>query len=171
MVGETAAQGSPRGATSSKASSFRHRPAVRRNAVGQIIGWKEKLREVSAYSTVGPEFAWEAARRRQPIRHRLKMDCDRIARSFRKACNLPLSPWLPATSCSFYVCFKFSHDAWNLRTSSCYVAHLSPSFQPAHVLRLWRVRLAGAYLSCSKRTRLTASPEKFRHRTTVPILL
>jgi len=124
MAGETAAQGSPRGVTSSDASSFRHRQAVRRNAVGQINSWKAKLREVSAYSTVGPEFAWEAARRQRPIRHRLKMACSRIPRSFHKACNLPLSPRLLTTSYSFNVCFKFSHDAW--KASSRYAAHLSP---------------------------------------------
>jgi hypothetical protein len=30
------------------------------NAVGQIIGWRRSVREVSAYSTVYPEFARRA---------------------------------------------------------------------------------------------------------------
>ena len=68
-----------------------HRPAVRRNAVGQIIrAGRGSVREVSAYSC--PERAPEAARRRnvrRPIRYRLKMAFDRISRCFRKACNPP----------------------------------------------------------------------------------
>ena len=45
---------------------------------------RRSVREVSAYSTVYPEFAWEAVRRlrrlRRSIRHRWKMAFDRIPR-------------------------------------------------------------------------------------------
>lgn len=69
------------------------------------------LREVSAYSTVCPEPAREAAYPQRPmnlipmpslprhsIRHHWKMISDRPPR-FRKACNLPVLPWLPTASC------------------------------------------------------------------------
>jgi len=55
--------------TSSESSFFGHSSTVRREAVGQIIGrLKGNVREVSAYSTVYPELAQEAACRQSPKR-------------------------------------------------------------------------------------------------------
>ena len=83
----------------------RHRPAVRRQRRVADHGLEERnLREVSAYSTVCPEPAREAAYSQRPliqkhsIRYHLKMRSDRPPR-FRKACNLPVLPRLPTASC------------------------------------------------------------------------
>jgi hypothetical protein len=91
---------------------FRHRPAVRRQRRVADHGLEEgDLREVSAYSTVCPESAREAAYSQRPtalismpaiprhsIWHHRKMKSDRPPR-FRKACNLPVPPRLPTASC------------------------------------------------------------------------
>jgi hypothetical protein len=58
---------------------FSHRPAVRRNAAaGQINDLEERtVREVSAYSTVDPALAREAAYSRRHLKwHRLKTGRD-----------------------------------------------------------------------------------------------
>ena len=128
-----------------------HRPAVRRNAVGQIIrAGRGSVREVSAYSC--PERAPEAARRRnvrRPIRYRLKMAFDRISRCFRKACKPPLSPRLLPASCH-PTCV--SNSVGRVRTSKSFSRHAA-LFSPSVLTRPLaspsaRLQLAGAYLSC-----------------------
>jgi len=57
---ENAVQVSCHGATSSEASSSAIDQPPGDNAVGQIIGGKRSVREVSVYSVVCPGFSWEA---------------------------------------------------------------------------------------------------------------
>jgi hypothetical protein len=64
--------------------------------------WKRSGREVSANSTVGPQFGWEAVRAWRPalqIRCGLKRTFDRTRRCFRKAYNLPYRRGSPTASC------------------------------------------------------------------------
>jgi len=79
-VFEIAAHGSGGGATSADASCVRHRPAVGENAADQIDHFRRRsFREVSEYSTAGPELAREAAcSRRRSKWHRLKTGRDQI---------------------------------------------------------------------------------------------
>lgn len=91
---------------------FRHGSAIRRQRRVAGHGLEERdLREVSAYSTVCPEPAREAAYSQRPvalipkrslprhsIRQHWKMKTDRPPR-FRKTCNLPVPPRLPTASC------------------------------------------------------------------------
>jgi len=80
IAGEAAARVFSRGVTSSETSAPAiDKPLGETPRVSQS-GWKRSVREVSAYSTVCPEFASEAAHRRRQIRQRSKTDFDGIPR-------------------------------------------------------------------------------------------
>src|SRR6476661_1667128 len=117
------------------------------------LAWKGSVREVSAYSTVGPQFAWEAARRRHLATHNLKMAFDRIPQGYRKACNLPLLPQLGAASCHSTSVSSSIGRARTAKSFSRYAPYLDPSVLARSVLRRRRLRLVGAHLSCLKRSR------------------
>ena len=131
---------------------FRHRSAVRRQRRVADHGLEERdLREISAYSTVCPEPAREAAYSQRPvalnpmpaiprhsIRHHWKMKFDRPPR-FRKACNLPVLPRLPTASCPSTRVSISVGNAPNPKSFSR-PPHLNPSSVPSvHLLRLQRL--------------------------------
>jgi hypothetical protein len=138
--------------------------------------WKRSVREVSAYSTVYPELGQEAARRRnlrRPMGFRLKRALDQKARWFRKACNLPASPRLPAASCHLTCVSNSVGRVQTAKSFSRYAASLSPSVSTCP--RASPSAVPG-WLKCvsllfeANETRMPRF-EKFRHRTTLPILL
>jgi len=124
LAGEAAPRVLSRGVTSSEASAPAiDKPSGETPRAGQS-GWNGSFREVSAYSTVCPEFASEAAHRRRQIRQRSKMDFDGIPRWYRKAYNLPLSPRLPTARCRL-TCVTSSAASWLQIVQGRYAGHLS----------------------------------------------
>ena len=174
---ETAVRTVPRGGDLKRGFVSRHRPAVRRERRGQITGWKREASARSARTRRSVRSSRGRPRTRSGIEYGIvgKWNLDRLPRCFRKAYNLPLSPRLPTASCHFK---RVSNSVGNVRNlnivqSRYAAAHLSPSaFNPSGDLLLARLRLVDAVslLFRTERGR-KASPEKFRHRTTVLILL
>jgi hypothetical protein len=135
-------------ATSSGASSSGIDQPSGDNAAWRITVWKRDLREVSAYSTVCPEPAREAAYSQRPrslnsmpsiprysIRHHLKLKSDRPPR-FRKACNLPVLPRLPTASCPSTRVSISVGNALNPKSFSRQPRTLNPSVPTVHLPRL-----------------------------------
>jgi len=122
---------------------------------GRSSAEKESAREVSAYSTVDPELAREAACRQSPKRskdYRLKMALDKKLQ-FRKTYDLPLLPPL-FTASRHSKRFKFDQRHLKIQFFSCYAvrsALLNPD--PVRPLRFRYVRQACVCFSCSKRAR------------------
>jgi hypothetical protein len=88
---------------------------------GRSSAEKENAREVSAYSTVDPELAREAACRQSPKRskdYRLKMALDKKLQ-FRKTYDLPLLPPL-FTASRHSKRFKFDQRHLKIQFFSCY---------------------------------------------------
>ena len=135
---------------------------------------KKRFREVSAYSTVfrggGQKAGWGNPRCR--IRYRLKSRV-RMSPWFRKTYYLPLTPRLHAASISSYLP-KFSPPLPNIVD----VRQPAPrsSVSPHRPVRWPRVPVAIVVGWCvsllfEALQQMSATPEKFRHRTTTLISL
>src|SRR5882762_7194877 len=146
---------------------FSHRPAVRRQAARRSSGWKKKRprgqRVLNGLSGVpyGIVGKWHLIEYRDdtikhatsPSRH----DCSQqvvISRVFQIQ--------------SIAIEHKKSFSRFAAASFSPFVN--TPTNMPTYASPS-RDCCCCTYLSCSKRARRDAPPEKFRHRTTAPILL